>query len=112
MIDAESLRSKTSKERRDRLVQADRGALYIASRLIDEAQTCGDLVLDLDATKEDLIFGMGSLLNNALPGIVPPSRSEAQAPSQAAPSPQPQQPPPQEIKPQDFIRGLLKGLGR
>jgi hypothetical protein len=52
------------------------------------------------------------LLNKVLPGIAPPRRSESQPPSQTEPSGQPQQPPPQEIKPQDFIRGLLKGLGR
>jgi len=56
--------------------------------------------------------GVGSLLNKLVPGIIRPRQSEAQAPSQAAPSSKAEQPPPQEIKPQDFIRGLLKGLGR
>jgi len=56
--------------------------------------------------------GVGSLLNKLLPGVVPQRRSETQAPSQAAPSSEPEQPPPQQVKPRDFIRGLLKGLGR
>jgi uncharacterized protein involved in outer membrane biogenesis len=56
--------------------------------------------------------GVGSLLNKVLPGIVPQRQSKTQAPSQPAPSSEPEQPPPQQIKPKDFIRGLLKGLGR
>lgn len=66
MIDAESLRRKTSKERQQRLVQADRRALFMASELVDEAQAKGDLEFDSDATKEDLLFGLGSLLTSSL----------------------------------------------
>ncbi len=55
--------------------------------------------------------GLGSALEKALPGLVGQPRS--QPPAQAAPSGESQQPQQQqEIKPKDFIRGLLKGLGR
>ena len=55
--------------------------------------------------------GLGSALEKALPGLVGQPRS--QPPAQDAPSGESQQPQQQqEIKPKDFIRGLLKGLGR
>ena len=66
--------------------------------------------------------GVGLLLNKVLPRLLSQRQSEVQAPSpgtptpkvssQEAPSSEPEKPLPHEIKPEDFIRSLLKGLER
>ena len=73
-----------------------------------------DRKIDYSALQQFLVGriverGAQKLLKKFLPGLAPPRRS--QPPAQSAPSQQPK-PQPQEIKPQDFIRDLLKGLGR
>jgi uncharacterized protein involved in outer membrane biogenesis len=56
--------------------------------------------------------GVGDLLKKVLPGVAPERQPGAQPQAQSSQPSEAQPPPPEQLKPKDFIRGLLKGLGR